>query len=161
VNRGGGHRQSGVFNAILGLVQEGRAAGGTLTALKKRPAPTALVLRDGVWTRRAASGLVPGDTIRLSLGAMVPADARIRSGTVMVDQSMLTGESVPADVNLVRRLDGTGNLVRFDGGVSRCDQLRRFSSIRSSGRSWRCSRSSNAAVDLASTSRRGERNCTR
>ena len=46
-----------------------------------------------------ASELVPGDAIRLPLGALVPADARIVSGSVMVDQSMLTGESVPVDAN--------------------------------------------------------------
>jgi H+-transporting ATPase len=42
---------------------------------------------------------VPGDTIRLALGALVPADATITAGSVMVDQSMLTGESVPVDAN--------------------------------------------------------------
>jgi H+-transporting ATPase len=85
-----------LFNATLGFVQEGRA-GAALALLKKRLAPTALVRRDGEWVRLAASGLVPDDAIRLPLGAMVPADARIVSGSVMVDQSMLTGESVPAE----------------------------------------------------------------
>jgi H+-transporting ATPase len=87
-----------VFNASLGFVQEGRAT-AALAALKKRLAPTALVLRDGVWARRPASELVPGDTIRLPLGAIVAADARIVSGSVLVDQSMLTGESVPVDAD--------------------------------------------------------------
>jgi H+-transporting ATPase len=85
-----------LFNATLGFVQEGRA-GAALAALKKRLAPTALVCRDGEWLRLPASDLVPGDAIRLSLGALVPADATIASGSVMVDQSMLTGESVPVD----------------------------------------------------------------
>ena len=87
-----------LFNATLGFVQEGRAS-ATLAALKKRLAPSALVLRDGAWVRSPASELVPGDTIRLALGALVPADATITSGSVMVDQSMLTGESVPVDAN--------------------------------------------------------------
>ncbi|MEJ2377762.1 MAG: HAD-IC family P-type ATPase [Pseudolabrys sp.] len=77
-------------------MQEGRAS-AALAALKKRLAPTALVRRDGQWTRLAASGLVPGDVIRLPLGAVVPADASIVSGSVMVDQSSLTGESVPIE----------------------------------------------------------------
>jgi H+-transporting ATPase len=87
-----------LFNATLGFIQEGRA-GAALAALKKRLAPTALVRRDGEWVRLPASELVPGDSIRLPLGAVVPADAAIVSGSVLVDQSMLTGESVPVDAN--------------------------------------------------------------
>lgn len=85
-----------LFNATLGFIQEGRA-GAALAALKKRLAPTALVRRDGAWVRLPASELVPDDVIRLPLGALVPADAIITSGSVMIDQSMLTGESVPVD----------------------------------------------------------------
>jgi H+-transporting ATPase len=85
-----------LFNATLGFVQEGRA-GAALAALKHRLAPTALVCRDGKWVRLPASELVPGDAIRLPLGALVPADATIVSGAVLVDQSMLTGESVGID----------------------------------------------------------------
>ena len=107
-----------LFNATLAFVQEGRA-GAALAALKKRLAPTALVRRDGEWVRLAASELVPGDAIRLPLGALVPADATIVSGSVMVDQSMLTGESVPVDANtgstvyagsLIRRGQAIGNV---------------------------------------------------
>ena len=87
-----------LFNATLGFIQEGRA-GAALAALKKRLAPTALACRDGKWIKLPAAEVVPGDAIRLPLGALVPADARIVSGAVMVDQSMLTGESVPADAN--------------------------------------------------------------
>ena len=87
-----------LFNATLAFVQEGRAA-AALAALKQRLAPTALVRRDGRWLRLAASEVVPGDVIRLSLGAMIPADATIASGSILVDQSMLTGESIPADAN--------------------------------------------------------------
>jgi H+-transporting ATPase len=85
-----------LFNATLGFVQEGRAT-AALAALKKRLAPTALVYRDGTWERGPAADLGPGDTIRLPLGALVPADATVASGLIMVDQSMLTGESVPVD----------------------------------------------------------------
>jgi H+-transporting ATPase len=87
-----------LFNATLSFIQEGRA-GAALAALKKRLAPTALVRRDGEWVRVPAFEVVPGDAIRLPLGALVPADARIVSGSVMVDQSMLTGESVPVDAD--------------------------------------------------------------
>src|SRR5450759_4357936 len=99
-----------LFNATLGFVQEGRA-GAALAALKKRLTPTALVRRDGEWARLPASELVPGDALRLSLGAMVPADASIVSGTVMVDQSTLTGESVPIDADTGSRVFA-GSIVR-------------------------------------------------
>jgi len=99
-----------LFNATLGFIQEGRA-GAALAALKKRLAPNALVRRDGEWVRLAASELVPGDVIQLSLGALVPADARVLSGSVMVDQSMLTGESVPVDASAGNQVYA-GSLVR-------------------------------------------------
>jgi H+-transporting ATPase len=84
------------FNAALGFVQEGRAS-AALAALKRRLTPVALVRRDGAWLRLSAEELVPGDVIRLTAGSIVPADARIVSGSVMLDQSTLTGESVPVD----------------------------------------------------------------
>jgi H+-transporting ATPase len=105
-----------LFNATLGFVQEGRA-GAALAALKKRLAPTALVRRDGEWVRLAASELVPGDVIRLSLGALVPADTGIVSGSVLVDQSMLTGESVPVEVDAGGLLYA-GSLVRRGQAVA-------------------------------------------
>jgi len=85
-----------VFNAALGFFQEARAQ-ATLAALKSRLALTASVLRDRVWTTAPAASLVPGDILRLSLGAVVAADARLVSGEVLLDQSMLTGESVPTE----------------------------------------------------------------
>jgi H+-transporting ATPase len=99
-----------LFNAVLGFVQEGRA-GAALSALKQRLAPTALVRRDGEWVRCPAVDLAPGDAIRLPLGAMTPADATIVSGSVLVDQSTLTGESVPVDASLGDHVYA-GSLVR-------------------------------------------------
>jgi H+-transporting ATPase len=83
-----------IFNAALGFVQEGRAQ-ATLDALKSRLALTASVLRDGHWTMVPAATLVPGDLIKLSLGSVVAADVRLISGSTLLDQSMLTGESLP------------------------------------------------------------------
>ena len=99
-----------LFNATLGFIQENRA-GAALAALKKRLAVTALVRRDGEWTRIPAAEVVPGDVIRLALGALVPADATILSGSIMVDQSMLTGESVPAEAEPGSKIYA-GSLVR-------------------------------------------------
>jgi len=85
-----------VFNAALGFFQEGRAK-ATLAALKSRLALNASVLRDGAWSIVPAANLVPGDMIKLTLGSVVPADARIGEGAVQLDQSMLTGESMPIE----------------------------------------------------------------
>src|SRR6202451_1540392 len=84
------------FNAALGFFQEGRAQ-ATLAALKSRLALNASVCRDNVWTTVPAAGLVPGDFVKLSLGAVVAADVRLTEGSVLLDQSMLTGESVPLE----------------------------------------------------------------
>jgi len=84
------------FNAALGFFQEGRAQ-ATLAALKSRLALKASVRRDGAWTTVPAAGLVVGDVLKLSLGAVVAADVRITEGSVLLDQSMLTGESVPIE----------------------------------------------------------------
>jgi H+-transporting ATPase len=85
-----------VFNAALGLFQEGRAT-ATLAALKSRLALSASVRRDGAWATVPAADLVPGDVVKLSLGGVVAADVRITGGEVLLDQSMLTGESVPIE----------------------------------------------------------------
>jgi H+-transporting ATPase len=87
-----------VFNAALGLFQESRAQ-ATLAALKSRLALTASVKRDGVWRSVPAAVLVPGDVLKLSLGGVVAADVNLTSGEVLLDQSMLTGESVPIEAS--------------------------------------------------------------
>ena len=104
-----------VFNAALGFFQEGRAQ-ATLAALKSRLALTASVRRDGAWKNIPAAELVPGDTVKLSLGGVVAADVKLVEGSILLDQSMLTGESVPIEAGpglqtyagaLVRRGEAT------------------------------------------------------
>src|SRR5271166_6370140 len=85
-----------VFNAALGLFQESRAR-ATLAALKSRLALNASVRRDGTWKTIQAVELVPGAVVKLSLGAVVAADVHLTAGEVLLDQSMLTGESVPIE----------------------------------------------------------------
>jgi H+-transporting ATPase len=84
------------FNAVLGFFQEGRAQ-ATLAALKSRLALNASVRRDEAWKTMPAAGLVPGDLVKLSLGAVVAADVRLIEGEVLLDQSMITGESIPIE----------------------------------------------------------------
>jgi H+-transporting ATPase len=88
-----------VFNAALGLFQESRAQ-ATLAALKSRLALNASVRRDGTWKTIPAVELVPGDVVKLSLGAVVAADVHLTGGEVLLDQSMLTGESVPIEAGV-------------------------------------------------------------
>jgi len=104
-----------VFNAALGFFQEGRAQ-ATLAALKSGLALAASVRRDGAWKNIPAAELVPGDTIKLSLGGVVAADVKLVEGSILLDQSMLTGESVPIEAGpglqtyagaLVRRGEAT------------------------------------------------------
>jgi H+-transporting ATPase len=84
-----------VSNAVVGFWEE-RQAGNAIAALKATLAIKAKVKRDGKWTDPAARELVPGDVIRVRLGDIVPADARLLAGdSVEVDQSALTGESLP------------------------------------------------------------------
>jgi H+-transporting ATPase len=85
-----------VFNAALGLFQETRAQ-ATLAALKSRLALNAAVRRDGAWKTILAADLVPGDVVKLSLGAVVAADIKITAGEILLDQSVFTGESVPIE----------------------------------------------------------------
>ncbi len=85
-----------IFNAALGLLQESRAQ-ATLAALKSRLALSATVRRDGKWATVPAAGLVPGDVVKLSVGGVVAADVRLTAGEVLLDQSMLTGESIPIE----------------------------------------------------------------
>ena len=83
-------------NAVVGFWEE-HQAGNAIAALKAKLAINAKVKRDGKWVTPKASELVPGDVIRLRLGDIVPADARLLAGDpVEVDQSALTGESLPA-----------------------------------------------------------------
>jgi E1-E2 ATPase/Cation transporter/ATPase, N-terminus len=85
-----------ILNVALGVFQENRA-GAALALLKQHLALKARVRRDGEWVEALAADLVPRDIVQLSLGSVVPADLRIIAGTLLLDQSMLTGESIPAE----------------------------------------------------------------
>jgi len=104
-----------VFNAALAYFQESRAQ-ATLAALKSRLALNASVQRDGAWKTVPAAELVCGDLVKLSLGGVVAADVHLTGGSVELDQSMLTGESLPIEAGpgadtfagaLVRRGEAT------------------------------------------------------
>jgi P-type Ca2+ transporter type 2C len=84
-------------NALIGFFQELNAH-RSLEALKKIAALRATVLREGKKRIVSAVDLVPGDILVLTAGDIVPADARIlESVRFKVEESALTGESVPAE----------------------------------------------------------------
>ena len=86
-----------ILNAIVGFREEFHA-GNVIAALKQKLAVQAKVKRDGAWSSIPAREIVPGDIVRLRIGDIVPADARLFDGDPLeVDQSALTGESLPVE----------------------------------------------------------------
>ncbi len=107
-----------VFNGVLSFIQEGRAA-SALALLRSRLAVQARVRRDGRWRLVDAERLVPGDIVHVRVGDIVPADVALATGSVSVDQSVLTGESADVEVvpggscysgSIVRRGEATGEV---------------------------------------------------
>ncbi len=107
-----------VLNAVVSFVQESRAD-RALALLKQRLPVTARVRRDGHWQTLPAPELVPGDALHLRMGDLVPADLRVADGSVLLDQSTLTGESLPVEAGtgavvyagaVVRRGEATGEI---------------------------------------------------
>ncbi len=99
-----------MFNVALSYFQEGKAQ-ATLSILKSSLSVRATVKRDGAWKQIPAPELAPGDVVKLELGSLVPADARIIEGSILLDQSMLTGESTPVEI-------GAG-AVAYSGAIGR------------------------------------------
>jgi H+-transporting ATPase len=103
-----------LVNAVLSFVQERRAA-GVVEALRKCLQISSRVLRDSTWQVVPARELVPGDIVRVRAGDVIPADAKLISGTVSVDQSALTGESKDVDMTQGKVLS-SGSVVRSGEG---------------------------------------------
>ncbi|MGH8094438.1 MAG: plasma-membrane proton-efflux P-type ATPase [Chthoniobacterales bacterium] len=86
-----------LMNAGVGFWEEFQA-GNAVAALKAKLALRAQVKRHGSWKTVPARELVPGDLMRVGLGEIVPADARLLQGDpIELDQSALTGESLPVE----------------------------------------------------------------
>lgn len=85
-----------LFNAVMSTFQENRAQ-NALALLKKRLTVTSRAMRDGSWKMIPSTELVPGDMVYLRMGDLVPADLKVTSGTISIDQSSLTGESLPVE----------------------------------------------------------------
>ena len=107
-----------LFNAVLSYVQEGRAQ-NALALLRRQMTVQTRTRRDGRWQLIPARELVPGDVIHVRMGDLLPADARLTEGTVEIDQSALTGESLPVEAGpgqtgyagtVVQRGEATGEI---------------------------------------------------
>ncbi len=87
-----------LVNAIVDFYQESKAL-SAIRVLKQKLARKAIVLRDGRWQEIPAAEIVPGDVIKIKIGDIVPADAKLVGGGefVQIDQSALTGESLPVN----------------------------------------------------------------
>ncbi len=108
-----------VFNAVISYLQEAKAE-TALELLRQRLTVNARVLRDGAWRVLPARELVPGDVVHLRMGDIVPADLRLTAEGVVLDQSPLTGESVPVERDpgdtayagaVVKRGEATGEVL--------------------------------------------------
>ncbi len=96
-----------VINAVVGLREEGKAE-SAMNALKSMMKSTARVRRDGAEARIPAEEVVAGDVVLIAAGDQIPADGRIIAASALqIDESALTGESVPAAKD-VATLSGTG-----------------------------------------------------
>ena len=103
---------------LLGKMLEARAKGRTSEAIKRLitlQAKTATVLRNGTETEVAIESVVPGDLILVRPGGKIPVDGIVKSGESAVDESMLTGESLPVDKDV-------GTTV-FGGTINRTGSL--------------------------------------
>jgi len=108
-----------VINAVLSFAQEHRAA-GVVESLRRRLQISVRVLREASWRVIPARELVPGDIVRLRPGDIIPADLKLLSGALSIDQSALTGESTDVDKapggvlssgSVVRRGEGNGVVI--------------------------------------------------
>ncbi len=108
-----------VFNAAISFIEEGRAS-KALALLRSRLTTRARVFRDGRWQSVPAADLVPGDRVHLRMGDLSPADIRIADGSILLDQSALTGESVAVEAGagklayaaaVVKRGEASGEVV--------------------------------------------------
>lgn len=85
-----------LFNVAVSFFEEGKAK-NALRLLRNKLDILARTLRDSEWKVLSAQELVPGDIIRIRMGDIVPADVKMIQGNVLIDQSAMTGESLPVE----------------------------------------------------------------
>ncbi|MCY3802184.1 MAG: heavy metal translocating P-type ATPase [Chloroflexi bacterium] len=94
---------------LLGRFLEARAKGRTSLAIKRliglRP-DTARVIRDGTETTIPTADVIVGDVVAVRPGERIPVDGEVLEGESSVDESMITGESIPVDKGVGDRVVG-------------------------------------------------------
>jgi H+-transporting ATPase len=95
-------------NSLINIYQR-HSADAALASLSRTMQITVRAFRNGSWILLPARELLPGDRIRLRTGDVIAADAITEEGTVSVDLSSLTGESLPSEI-------GVGELL-YSGGI--------------------------------------------
>lgn len=108
-----------IFNAILSFTEENRAQ-NALALLRQKLTVQTRTHRDGIWQLVPAQDLVPGDVVHLRMGDLIPADVRLIDDTIEIDQSALTGESLPVEAgagavayagSVIRHGETTGEVI--------------------------------------------------
>lgn len=105
-----------LVNAIIGVVHEYKA-GKAVEILKSKLKVKVNVLRDGEWVDVSADQIVPDDIVKLSMGDIVPADGIILEGSVALDESALTGESLPVEKSINDKVLAGTTVVRGEALV--------------------------------------------
>ena len=105
-----------LLNAVLGFTEEFRA-NKAVESLSKKISVNAHALRDGEFKEIPSRELVPGDVIKIVMGDIVPADCKILEGNLLVDQSILTGESIPKEVTIIDEIY-SGSLVTRGSAIA-------------------------------------------
>jgi len=105
-----------LVNAVIGIIHEHRAE-KAVELLKSKLRVVVRVLRDGEWTDVPAEYVVPDDIVKLKLGDLVPADGELVTGHLIVDESALTGESLPVDKNPGDKVYAGSTVLRGEGIV--------------------------------------------
>lgn len=98
-------------NATIGWYETIKA-GDAVAALKSSLKPLATVKRDGKWQQIDAAVIVPGDLVKLAAGSAIPADCSVNEGVIDVDESALTGESLPVTMGPEHTPKMGSNVVR-------------------------------------------------
>jgi H+-transporting ATPase len=110
-----------VFSAVTGEIQEERAK-KAIGYLRRQLQISVRALRNGTWQTISSRELVPGDIVHLKIGDIVPADVEIILGTVSVNESAVTGESI--DVT-----KGSGEKVFAGSTISHGEVIARVTAI--------------------------------
>lgn len=100
-----------IINSIISIAQHTRAT-EALNRLKQTLKIKVRVIRDGKWIVLDSSDLLPGDIVRLRAGDIVAADMKINDGSLTIDQSKITGESLQVERNQREKIFSGSTIIK-------------------------------------------------